>query len=173
MNYSYFPRNEIIPESIQTVINIFKNHEIEIDSNSNDSSNEERLSSDEVLKIVMTDLSNEGYLVEKSKAKKDKIRMPVYIENKEESNLFFEVDAWNEDKGIVLEVEAGRALDNHQFLKDIFEAAMMTNVKYLIIAVRECYRGRNDYLKIRNWIKPLYSTQRIKLDLKGLLLIGY
>ena len=121
MNYSYFPRNEIIPESIQTVINIFKNREIEIDSNSNDSSNEERLSSDEVLKIVMTDLSNEGYLVEKSKAKKDKIRMPVYIENKEESNLFFEVDAWNEDKGIVLEVEAGRALDNHQFLKDILK----------------------------------------------------
>ena len=58
-------------------------------------------------------------------------------------------------------------------LKDIFEAAMMTNVKYLVIAVRECYRGRNDYLKIKNWIEPMYSTQRIKLDLKGLLLIGY
>ena len=173
MNYAYFPKDEIIPESIKTVINIFKTHEIEIDSNSNDSSNEERLSSDDVLKILMTDFSSEGYIVEKSKAKKDKIRMPVYTENKEESNLFFEVDAWNENKGIVVEVEAGRALDNHQFLKDIFEAAMMTNVKYLVIAVRECYRGKNDYLKIKKWIEPMYSTQRIKLDLKGLLLIGY
>ena len=103
MNYAYFPRDEIIPESIKTVINIFKTHEIEIDSNSNDSSNEERLSSDDVLKILMTDLSSEGYIVEKSKAKKDKIRMPVYLENKEESNLFFEVDVWNENKGIVFE----------------------------------------------------------------------
>ena len=29
MNYSYFPRNDDIPESIKRVFNIFKNHENE------------------------------------------------------------------------------------------------------------------------------------------------
>tara|TARA_Y100000992_G_C21133163_1_gene427582 strand:- start:208 stop:729 length:522 start_codon:yes stop_codon:yes gene_type:complete len=173
MNYSYFPKDENIPESIKTVVNIFKNHEKEIDSSSNDSTNEKRLSSDEVLKILEADFLKEGYLVEKSKAKNDKIRMQVDIGINDEASLFFEVDAWNEDEGIVIEVEAGRALDNHQFLKDIFEAAMMKNVKYLIIAVRECYRGRNDYRKINDWLEPFYSTERVKLDLEGLLLIGY
>ena len=41
---------------------------------------------------------------------------------------------------------------------------VVRKLKYLI---------QNDYLKIKNWIEPMYSTQRIKLDLKGLLLIGY
>ena len=162
-----------MPESIKRVLNIFQNHKNEISSFSNDSSNEGRLSSDDVLKVVESDLEAEGFLVEKSKAKKDKIRMSVHIENEDEAKLFFEVDAWKEEAGIVIEVEAGRALTNHQFLKDVFEAAMMTDVKYLVIAVREVYRGRNDYLQIYEWLKPFYSTQRIKLDLKGLLLIGY
>ena len=43
MKYSYFPKDENIPESIKTVVNIFKNHEKEIDSSSNDSTNEKRL----------------------------------------------------------------------------------------------------------------------------------
>ena len=64
--------------------------------------------------------------------------MPVHVGNEDKARLFFEVDAWNEEAGIVIEVEAGRALDNHQFLKDVFEAAMMTDIKYLVIAVREC-----------------------------------
>ena len=173
MNYSYFPRNDDIPESIKRVVNIFKNHENKIDSFSNDSTNEGRLSSDDVLRVIESDLEVEGFLVEKSKAKKDKIRMPVHVGNEDKARLFFEVDAWKEEAGIVIEVEAGRALDNHQFLKDVFEAAMMTDIKYLVIAVRECYRGRNDYLKIYEWLEPFYSTQRIKLDLKGILLIGY
>ena len=44
----------------------------------------------------------EGYLVEKSKAKNDKIRMHVDIGTNDEASLFFEVDAWNEDEGIVI-----------------------------------------------------------------------
>jgi len=173
MNYFYFPNKDNISDPLKKVVNIFKKHENEIDSFSNDSTNEERLSSDDVLKVIETDLETEGFLVEKSKKKNDKIRMPVHVGNEDKARLFFEVDAWNKDTGIVIEVEAGRALDNHQFLKDIFEAAMMTDIKYLVIAVRECYRGRNDYLKIYEWLEPFYSTRRIKLDLKGILLIGY
>lgn len=57
----------------------------------------------------------------------------------------FYVDALSDDRRIVVEVEAGRAYANYQFLKDIFEASMMSDVKYLILAVRNRYRNRKDY----------------------------
>ena len=173
MNYSYFPSEKEIPAMLQGVIKSFQNHEKEVNSFSNDATNEKRLTSDDVLRIIEPDLEREGFVVEKSKRSKDKIRMPVHVGEEDKARLTFEVDAWNEETKVVTEVEAGRALDNHQFLKDVFEAAMMTNVNYLVIAVRECYRGRNDYLKIYEWLDPFYSTQRIKLELKGMLLIGY
>jgi hypothetical protein len=39
-----------------------------------------------------------------------------------------------------IEVEAGRAVDNNQFLKDIFQACMMFAVDYLILGVKNYYR---------------------------------
>ena len=70
MNYSYFPRNDDIPESIKRVLNIFKNHENEIDSFSNDSTNEGRLSSDDVLRVIESDLEAEGFFKKKVKLKR-------------------------------------------------------------------------------------------------------
>jgi len=173
MNFAYFPSNQKIPTSLKGPIKAFKKHEKEINSSDNDGSNEGRLSSDDVLNIITPDLIDDGFVVETSKRRVDKIRMPVHVGEEEKARLFFEVDAWNKKTKVVIEVEAGRAFDNHQFLKDVFESAMMTEVEYLIIAVRECYRGRNDYLKIYEWLEPFYSTKRIKLDLKGILLVGY
>ena len=77
------------------------------------------------------------------------------------------------EKKIVLEVESGRAVVNHQFLKDIFEASVMVDVDFLIIAVRQIYKGTKDYKKITDWLDTLFITNRIKLSLKGILLIGY
>jgi hypothetical protein len=173
MNFLYFPSNQEIPQCLKAPIKSFEKHKSKIKSSDNDGTNEKRLSSDDVLRIVTSDLIKDGFVVETSKRRADKIRMPVHVGSEKQARLFFEVDAWNEETKVVIEVEAGRALDNHQFLKDVFEAAMMTHVDYLVIAVRECYRGRNDYLKIYEWLDPFYSTNRIKLDLKGILLVGY
>ena len=51
--------------------------------------------------------------------------------------------------GCVLEVEAGRAFDNNQFLKDIFQACMMDDVVHLAISVRNSYRGSDDFERLR------------------------
>lgn len=77
------------------------------------------------------------------------------------------------DRKIVIEVEAGRTTENHQFLKDIFEASMMFSVEYLVIAVRNIYRNHNDFERIYPFLETMYITNRIKLPLKGILLIGY
>ena len=85
----------------------------------------------------------------------------------------FNADAHAVEIGWVLEVEAGRAVDNNQFLKDIFQACMMHDVLHLAIAVRNVYRGSDDFTKIESFLETLYVSGRLQLPLKGILLIGY
>ena len=85
------------------------------------------------------------------------------------------------DHKIVIEIEAGRAVFNNQFLKDIFQACMMFEVEYLVIAVLNEYtfmsNGKqqvaHDYLTVKTFLETLYISNRLQLPLKGILLIGY
>ena len=114
-----------------------------------------------------------GYEVEKSKKKIDKVRVPVLFGNLGKEELAFEADAYSQKNKTVIEVEAGRAVANYQFLKDMFQASMMVETDYLILAVRNLYKGSNDFEKVNKFLEAVYLTQKIKLDLKGILLIGY
>ena len=49
----------------------------------------------------------------------------------------------------------------------------MVDIDYLILAVRQIYKKNQDYKKITEWLDTLFITNRIKLSLKGILLIGY
>lgn len=49
----------------------------------------------------------------------------------------------------------------------------MFGVEYLVIAVRKKYRNHNDFERIYPFLETMYITNRIKLPLKGILLIGY
>ena len=111
--------------------------------------------------------------VEEGKIKANKITVPVLFGINDKIELSFNADGLSTDRKIVLEVEAGRAVDNHQFLKDIFQASMMIGVEYLVLAVRNNYRGQEDFLIIYKFLETLYISNRIQLPLKGILLIGY
>lgn len=50
---------------------------------------------------------------------------------------------------------------------------MMYGVEYLIIAVRNDYRGHQDFDAIFNFLETLYINGRLTLPLKGIVLIGY
>lgn len=50
---------------------------------------------------------------------------------------------------------------------------MMFGVDYLVIAVRNDYRGGNDFEKVYTFLETMYISGRIVLPLKGILLIGY
>lgn len=73
----------------------------------------------------------------------------------------------------MVEVEAGRGVTNNQFLKDLFQACMMHNVEHLAIAVRNRYRNSNDFERVVRFFDTLYASDRIKLPLKGILIVGY
>lgn len=91
--------------------------------------------------------------------------------------MAFEADAHHSGERFVVEVEAGRAVVNNQFLKDLFQACMMDEVNYLGIAVRNCYEAAGiknpDFERVVTFFDTLYASDRVKLPLKGILILGY
>jgi hypothetical protein len=167
LNYQLFPRSFGITSEVEDVIKCFALNYEKIKSPTNN------LNSDGVLKCIAGDLKIFKFKVEISKAKDDKIKVPVLFSLNNRIDKYFDADAVSEDGKIILEVEAGRAYANNQFLKDVFQACMMPTVEYLILAVRNDYRGVQDFSKIFNFFETLYINGRLQLPLKGIVLIGY
>lgn len=167
LQYQLFPRSFGITSEVEAVIKCFDKNYNQIKSPENN------LNSDGVLKIISNDLKKLNFKVEQSKAKDDKIKVPVLFSLNNRIDKFFDADAVSADGKIVLEVEAGRAYVNNQFLKDVFQACMMPSVDYLILAVRNDYRGNDDFSKIFQFFETLYINGRLQLPLKGIVLIGY
>lgn len=165
--YQLFPRSFGITPQVKNVIKCFEDNFHLVDST------EFTHNSNDVLEIVRKDLESIGFKIEKSKKQADKIRVPVLFGLNNKIDKFFDADGISEDLSIVLEVEAGRAYRNNQFLKDIFQACMMPSVEYLVLAVRNTYAGTDDFQSIFAFIETLYINGRLKLPLKGIVLIGY
>lgn len=166
-SWQYYPKSDAIPEHLLRVVSIFKQCDETIDSSKH------KLTSNEVLLVLKKGLLNMGFKVEKGNKVEDKIKVPVLFGRDGRLEKSFQVDAFQEETGTVLEVEAGRAVTNYQFLKDLFEACMMHDVTYLVIGVRKTYREKADFEKVITHFDTLYASGRLKLPLKGILIIGY
>ena len=175
INWQYYPKSDRITEELVKVIEVFTKHEETIKSPEN------TLSSNEVLHIIREDLELLNYKVENGRG--NMVRVPVLYGRNGVLDKSFNADAYAEDLEIVIEVEAGRAVDNNQFLKDLFQACMMDGVSYLVIAVRNFYRIKaknaygykedKDFENVNLFFETLYVSARISLPLKGILIIGY
>lgn len=167
IQYQYYPKNKAITKELQRVVDEFNKKHTLFDSQTKE------LESNEVLAFVAEGLESLGYKVEKGKKETEKILVPVLYGVNGKLEQRFDADAYNENERIVIEVEAGRAVVNYQFLKDLFEACVMDNVEYLVIAVRNIYRRSNDFHKVMTFFDTLYASGRLKLPLQGILIIGY
>ena len=167
INWMYFPKTSYADDISLKIIQAFKDEEDNIDST------RFTLHSDDVLKKIKPKMNKIGFEVEMSKKKEDLINVPVMFGMNGKSELAFEADAYLCEYGYVVEIEAGRAVTNYQFLKDFYEACMMYNVSYLCIAVRNVYRKSADFQKVCSFFDAMYSNKRISIPLKGLLVIGY
>ena len=166
VNYQFFPRSRGVTPDILKIINCFK--VVDSEKNSN-----EHLVSNDMLALLRPHLEKIGFRVEQGKKKQEKIDVPVLFGENNEIDKSFYADALSADGHIVIEVEAGRAVYNNQFLKDIFQACMMFEVEYLVLAVRNSYRTHADFEICYNFLETLYISNRLQLPLKGILLIGY
>ena len=151
INWQYYPKSDLIPDHLKNVVKVFESENQNIDSS------QFQLNSDGVLENVRPELEKLEYVVGKNGT----------------LEKYFEADGLNSKTKTVIEVEAGRGVTNHQFLKDLFQACMMHNVDYLIIAVRNIYRTSKDFDKVISFLDTLYASDRLKLPLKGILIIGY
>lgn len=111
------------------------------------------------------------------------IEVPVLFGKNNTLEKSFRADGYNNADKSVIEIEAGRAVMNNQFLKDLFQACMMQDVEYLTIAVKNEYMVNNkktgkvdkklDFDEVLKFFDALYSNNRLILPLHGILIIGY
>jgi len=167
INWHFFPKSKKIPEHLFKVVGVFENCEELI------SSEQHNYGSNEVLEKISKSLETLNYQVEKSKKSSDKIKVPVLFGLNGKLEQHFDADGFNSDTKTVIEIEAGRAVTNYQFLKDLFQACMMHEVDFLIIAVRKNYRSNPDFKNVNTFFDTLYASGRLTLPLKGVLIIGY
>ena len=167
ITWQYYPKSNYPQKILLDVIEVFKKSEKTIDSGT------KQLVSNDVLSEIRYDLKKIGFEVEEGKKKEEKIKIPVLFGENGTFEKSFEADAYHEESGTVIEVEAGRAVTNYQFLKDLFQACMMKDTYYLVIAIRNQYRNKPDFQKVNTFFNTLYTSQRLTLPLKGILIIGY
>lgn len=167
LEYQFFPRSNEATHEILKIIKCFEDGYDSISSDTHD------LVSNKVLELLRNSLEEIGFTVESGKSKEQKINVPVLFGKNNTIDKYFNADAVSNDGRIVIEVEAGRAWESNQYMKDIFEASMMFGVEFLVIAVRQSYRGHPDFERIYKFLETLYISSRIQLPLKGILLIGY
>src|ERR1700752_924999 len=162
INWIYYPKSRKTSELVEQVINAFMTVADDIDSTKND------LNSNAVLNKVADQLALIGFQVEKGKRASDRIPVPVLFGLNGKLEKHFDADAYHEAEGFVIEVEAGRGVVNNQFLKDLFQACMMHDVKYLAIAVRNNYKRNKDFNDVVRFFDTLYASNRLKLPLEGI-----
>ena len=167
INWQFFPKSKIVPNQLKDIVVVFENYEESI------SSNNHSFSSDEVLKRVAGHLEALNFQVERSKKHCDLIKVPVLFGPNGTLEKYFDADAYNANTKTVIEIEAGRAVTNYQFLKDLFQACIMNDVDFLVIAVRKNYRSNPDFQNVITFFDTLFASGRLILPLQGILVIGY
>jgi len=168
IQWQYFPKSVPCPGHLSEVISVFQLHAGTISS-----ARKRRQHSNAVLAVIAPDLRSLGYEVERGKRRNEKVTVPVLFGRSGEPEKSFDADAYNQRLATVVEVEAGRAVVNNQFLKDLFQASMMEAVDYCVIAVRNTYQGSRDFEMVCRFMDTMYASDRLRLPLRGILIIGY
>ena len=120
LRWQLFPRSLKLPTQLELLIHVFeKNFE------SISSFEQKGQSSDQALAKLRNDLVSIDFKVESGKTSEQKVNVPVLFGEGGKVLKSFDADAYSEKLKTVLEVEAGRAYANNQFLKDIFQASVM------------------------------------------------
>jgi len=117
--------------------------------------------SDIVLGHIRTDLEAIGFEVEKSKKKTDKIFRPITFGVNGTPHLKYEIDAYNSETKVGLEIEAGRGVQGNAIYRDLIQGMMMTNVDHLVVAVANeyWYKSKNKPIVSKDFDKCVYYQQ--------------
>jgi len=174
LTWQFFPRNVGSNDNLNEVLKVFQAAYPDMRSEENQGQE-----SNLALHKLGQGLEQIGFAVETGKKENQKISIPVLYKEKGQPQKSFYADAYNAVTKTVIEVEAGRAIANNQVLKDFFEACVMDRVEYLVIAVRNVYvAGKHhtrsdDFRKSYEFFDTFFTSNRVQIPLKAILLIGY
>jgi hypothetical protein len=170
--WKFYPVRLPAPEWAEGVLKAFRDAKSTIDSSAN-----RGVTSDAALAAVRPGLKKLGFEVERGKGAGQKILRPVLFGENGKPVVSYEVDGFHDVEKIVLEVEAGRGAANNADYRDLVRASLMVNASYLILAMMQEYRAgkqvTRSYDQTLNRLDAIYASDRLKLPLSGVLLVGY
>lgn len=137
--------------------------------------------SDQILERLSENLQDLGFFTEDKSSKKSRISRPVLFGEQGSPTLTYEVDGYQPDYKIVLEIEAGRAWMGNAVYRDLIRTALIADADYLALGVmiEYSYKSNNrmttskDYAKTKDLLDAIYGSQKLALPFKGILLFGY
>jgi hypothetical protein len=173
--WRYWPARDAPPPWVHNFIGVVTPLRASLDTTNGNAS-----TSDSVLAAIGPGLVALGYRVESSKAKADKITLPVLFGDEGAPRVQYDVDAFHEDDGIVVEIEAGRGAKSNAGYRDIIRASLLVNAQYLVLGMPLEYRsGKTNvelsraYAVMSEQLDAIYASQRLALPFRGVLLFGY
>jgi hypothetical protein len=176
-SWDYFPRNARPPEWVDLFVANVRAAELSISTVEHKTG----LDSDGVLQQLAAGLRELGFAVESGKKASERIRRPVLFGSNGHAEVSYEIDAFHDAYGIVVEVEAGRGARGNATYRDIIRTSLIVDAQYLALLLPVAYRhisGGRDvtvraYKECADLLSALYASQRLPLPFRGVLLVGY
>ena len=124
--WSYFPRNGRPPAWASSFVEVVKSAEGKISTIEHKTG----LVSDAVLSNLSPGLVPLSYAVESGKTKQAKIHRPVLFGENGTPSVNYEIDAFHDELGIAVEVEAGRGAAGNADYRDIVRTSLILDARY-------------------------------------------
>lgn len=173
IRWQVFPRNRVASDLLRSVISAF---EAELDKIGTPTNG---LKSNEVLAVVRPRLEELGFVVEGS----GKVSRPVLFGENDRPTKTYNVDGYHDSTGIVLEVEAGQAVENNRFAIDLLKAISIQGANHLVMAIPANYHPerlkssgkppKREFDEVLKVLDALFSAGRVQLPLTSVVVIGY
>jgi hypothetical protein len=156
--WSYFPRNMRPPSWAISFVEVVQRAEAKISTVERKTG----LESDAVLSELGPGLLALGYAVESGKTQAAKIRCPVLFGENGNPEVNYEIDAFHDDLGIAVEVEAGRGAAGNADYRDMVRTSLILDARNMALLLPVRYRttsGQRE-LVIHAYEKIAVTTQQ-------------
>ena len=175
-SWEHFPKNTAPEKIAKEIVEVFGANSKKIDSRKA----KKRLKSNEILEIISQDLLEiKDMQVEHrdEDGKLKKIERPVLYGEGGKARKSFQPDGYNDQIGLILEVEAGMTIPNNMAYKDLIKACLMEGTNHFVLAVPLHYDGGNTNSKpyevvVRDF-SAIFESARLQLPLQTVTIIGY
>ncbi|TDN43348.1 hypothetical protein EDF64_10818 [Curtobacterium flaccumfaciens] len=122
-----------------------------------------------------------GFKVEAGKSLDQRIERPVLFGDNGRPEVKYEIDAFHDELGIAVEVEAGRGAMSNAAYRDIIRTSLLLDAEYFVLMIPIEYRYKSNgrvsmteaFAKTRDQLSAIYASRRLQLPFAAILLIGY